>query len=650
MALRRSGELETTATLPEKVQKEKKKFFKKREKKDKNKDFRNFAANKHLLAVKPDEGYVFHSDYFTIDDQVASIVAFFHTDGAADNFAAFWGINKIPTGLGDDVEVILFEQLNKMSKGWIESHQTKAEGIAEMDSTSANQNGTNTTKNIAYGKRNDFDAIAKELMAGSSYMHANYRMLIKARDLDALDNAMMNIKRLYMDRFGTLSLAAYAGDQRKELSSLWLKNDKKIGKGFHFTSTELAGSYSLVTHGMEDPAGEYVGRMVGDVNTSAVLFDIDNYDHHTVIVNENYHIKLGRVHITDLWGSKISQSALMNNHKVVHLILDGCDLDKLGPKFKSFTYKLNMHQGAVNMFEMFGKESDELSIFPSQMQKLILMAEQAYDASEADKGIIRGHLEEIATQFYIDRKMWFANAKEHRDDLRVVNIPHNEVPMLKEFVSYLAMELKSALNASAKDESAIHALKILKQTFQNMLSNNGDLFNVITSDTIDGAKHGQRVIYDFGGLLRRGKGVAMAQFVNIIGFAVGSLGLGDTVIIHGADVIEDRVKDYVLSQFEHLWDKGGRVVYLYNHTDKMLTDKAFCKYDKADYTIFGNMTETTIAEYQAQIGQNIPPDLARLITNKSDTICYIRRGFDNVVFKQDLPLGIKETKKKGRLR
>ena len=33
---------------------------------------------------------------------------------------------------------------------------------------------------------------------------------------------------------------------------------KKKGKGFHFTSTELAGSYSLVTNGLNDKGGEYV--------------------------------------------------------------------------------------------------------------------------------------------------------------------------------------------------------------------------------------------------------------------------------------------------------------------------------------------------------------------------------------------------------
>ena len=124
------------------------------------------------------------------------------------------------------------------------------------------------------------------------------------------------------------------------------------------------------------------------------------------------------------------------------------------------------------------------------------------------------------------------------------------------------------------------------------------------------------------------------------GFAVGNLGKGDVVIFHGTDLIDNRVKDYINHQLDHLYSKGGRVVFCYDDTDKMLEDKAFCKFDKADYTIFGNMTDTTVVEYQNLLGQDIPPDLSSLITSKSDTVCYIRRGFDNVVFKQDLALGI----------
>lgn len=614
--------------------------------KKKAKQVVTWESRPFLNELRPREQYVFHSDYFQIDNQFATIMSFFHKDGANDNFGVFWGINRIPSGLAENITTISFEQISKMTEGWIQDHQTKAEGVASINENEQSRAGTNTSKGKATRKAYDMQVIADELNSGASYLNVHYRVMIKAPTLAALDYAVVQIERAYVDRFGTLEAAAYAGNQKDELRGLFGKNKSKVGKGYYFTSSEYAGSYSLVTHGLEDTSGEYVGYMVGDVNNSAVLFDVDGYEKHVVVVNENFHEKLGRVRVADMWGSKISQSALLNNHRVVHILLNGCDMDKLGPKFSSLTYKLDMGHGAVNMFEMFGKKEDEMTIFPAQMQKLILMAEQAYETTDNDRSIIRGKLEEIATRFYVDRRMWHENAKENREKLRVVGIPHRSIPRLQEFVSYLETASKQAKAAAARDEEEIHALNVLRSTFRNMLSNNGDLFNTVTSDEIDGAKTGQRVLYDFGGLMRRGKGVAMAQLVNIIGFAVGNLGHGDVVIIHGTDLIDDGVKEYIDVQFSHLFAKGGRVVYIYNNTDKVLEDKSFCHFDKADYTIFGNMTDTAVDVYQQELGQEIPPDLSSLITNKSESVCYIRRGFDNVVFKQDLALGITPQKKK----
>lgn len=615
------------------------KLFRKKEKKD-----YSFKSYPHLMEIKPKEKYVFHSDYYKVDTKYACILSFFHTEGATDNFGAFWGINRIPSGLGEDITVVSFEQTRCMTEKWLSEHQTRSEGIANMNENEQNKVGSNTSRGKASRKSYDLGVIAQELQDGAAYLHVHYRLLVKAPTLEKLDEAVSKIDRLYIDRFATLSAAPYAGEQRSELSNLFSKNEKKRGKGFYFTSTEFAGSYSLVTHGLEDPNGEYVGYMVGDVNNSAVLFDVNGYDHHCVIVNEQYNEKLGRVHISDMWGSKVSQSCLLNGGRVVHLILDGADLDKLGPKFKNLTYRIDMNRGDVNMFEMFGDIEDELSIFPSQMQKLVLMAEQAYETTDNDRSIIRGSLEEVATRFYIDNRMWYDNAAANRHKLRVTGIPHEQVPKLEMFVSYLESAYKTMVNSEARDNEKLHALSVLSVTFKNMLSNNGDLFNTITSHEIDGAKTGQRVLYDFSQLMQRGTGIAMAQLVNIVGFAVGNLGRNDVVIIHGAELVDDSIKDYINTQFERLYAKGGRVCFLYNNTDKMLNDKAFCQFDKADYTVFGNMTDTLIADYQRLLGQEIPPDLSNLITNKSESIGYIRRGFDNVVFKQDLALGLNKRK------
>lgn len=629
-------------------------IFKKKNKDDENTTTLSqpLASFPHLKEIKPKERYIFCSDYFQVDTYYATILSYFHIDGSNDNFGPFWGINRIPAGLAEDVTTVNFEQVQRMGEGWVNSHQNTAEGVAQMNENSQMSAGTNTTRNSAAKSRDDLAIIAEELNNGASYLNVHNRLLVKAPTLEALDDAVAKIERLYTDRFASLWAAPYTGEQRQELSNLFRRNAKKRGKGFYFTSTEFAGSYSLVTHGMEDPRGEYVGYMVGDVNNSAVLFDVDNYRHHVVVASEQYNESRGRAHVSDMWGSKMSQAALLDGHRVVHIILDGANLDDLGPKFESLTYRIDMNHGDVNMFEMFGEEKDELAVFSAQMEKLTLMAEQAYETTDADRSIIRGSLREVATQFYTDNKMWHENAQHNRERLRVVNIPHNEVPKLEMFVSYLDMNKKALENRTARNDETLHALSVLSSTFHDLLSSNGDLFNTTTSSVIDGAKDGRRVVYDFSKLAMRGQGVAMAQLVNVIGYAVQNLKKGDLVVIHGAENIEKGVRQYIGRQFERLFNRGARVAYLYNDIDKMLDDQSFNVFDKADYTIFGNMSDNIVKRYQTQLGQAIPADLVSLVTSKNDALTYVRRGFDNVVFRQDLQLDIRERntkKKRGRI-
>ena len=55
----------------------------------------------------------------------------------------------------------------------------------------------------------------------------------------------------------------------------------------------------------------------------------------------------------------------------------------------------------------------------------------------------------------------YENAKENQHKLRVVNIPHREIPKLEMFVAYLNTEHKAAITAEARDDERIHALGVL---------------------------------------------------------------------------------------------------------------------------------------------------------------------------------------------
>lgn len=611
----------------------------------------SFDQYPHLLALKPKEKYVFRSDYYEVDDNyVACIMGFFHDEAARDDFGAFWGINRIPVGLSEDVTVVVLEQVRRMGEKWIDDHVKVAERLDKLEEGEQAQSGTMRSRRKAAKVADDMEIISGEIQDGASYLHVHNRLLIKAPDLATLDANIDRLSRLFIDRFGTLTVAAYPGEQRQELSKLFARNEKKRGHGFHFTSIEFAGSHSLVTNGLNDATGEYVGHMVGDVNTSAVLFDVNGYGHHVVVADAAVNEYLDRAHVADMWGSKISQSALLNNGRTVHLVLNGANLDVMGPRLDALTSRMDMSQGDVNMFELFGDREDELSIFSAHMQKLVLMAEQAYEPTDNDRSIIRNELEKTATQFYVDRNMWALNAKENRHRLRIVGIPHQDVPRLQLFVTYLDTQYKALANGSTSDQAMIQAYSILSSVFKNLLNNNGDLFNTHTNESIDGVRDSRRVIYDFSKLMRRGKGIAMAQLVNIVSFAVGNLGLNDTLLIHGVEHIDAAVKPYIQSQLDHLFARGGRVAYIYNDVDKMLADSGFNRFDAADYTVLGPMRDATVAEYQKQLHQDIAPDLEGLVTRRGENLSYLRRGVTNVVFAMDLALGVNPARAGRRVR
>lgn len=607
----------------------------------------------HLLAIKPRERYIFHSDYFEMDGRVATILSFFHNDEARDDFSSFWGVNRIPDRLGDEsdgITAVVFEQVDRMPDKWVDDALNKADKMDKIEDREQQSGGTASTKRRAVKVSQDMNTVVAEYQDGASYLNVHNRIMIQAPTLEKLDSVLEHLTRLYIDRFATLKAAPYHGEQRRELSTLLDYNKNKRGNGFHYTSVEYAGSYSLVTNGLNDPDGEYVGFLMGDVNNSAILFNVDGWDEHIVLADETINPRpmLERSRVVDMWGSKISQAALLNNHRVVHLILNDANLDVMGPKLESITSVMDMNRGDINMFEFFGAQDDELSLFPVQLEKLTLMAEQVLGMRNSEAlPIIRSSLKRELVSFYTDQKMWFPNAKDHREHLRLVGLPHEEVPRLQVFVSYLETAHQKQLAEGGKDADILRAINVLRGVFRDMLDSNGDLFNQTTNPHVDRVHNSRRVVYDFGDLLRRGRGIAMAQLVNVVGFATDALEAGDVVIVHGADTITDEmVQKYLSQQFSFLRRKGARVAYLYDDIDAMIEQQGFNRFTRADYTVLGPMSTETIVDYQDAMNTDVPPDLQKLITMSNSGLSYLRRNMTNVIFATDLALGINPERKR----
>lgn len=616
-------------------------------------DFVNFP---HLMVLKPREGYVFHSDYFEVDDEVACILAFFHRDTATDSFAPFWGINKIPRGLDSRVTTILLDQVNRKSQGWIDRNARRSDKVQDVSDSHEAESKRVATRRANEKSGRDLELVTDELMNGAAYLQVQSRLMVKAPNLEVLDATLSSIREIYVNALSTVEAASYPGEQRQELERLFDPMVTRRGKGLYFTSTEFAGAYNLVTSGINDPTGEYVGLMSGDVNTSAQIVDLNAFPDgsHVVLADSSINEVLSRSLFSDMWASKIAQSVMLNGHRVVHIVLNRADMNVLGPRLDSITSRVDMNRGDVNMFEVFGSVDEELSLFPIQTEKLALMAEQFYLSHDASfdfarAATMKGELKRILTQFYVDHRMWVRNAAAHRDRVRLVGVPHDDVPRLRDFITYMDQR-KKEVSRSDPGSSMAEDIRTLSSVFNTMLESNGDLFDNHTNTHIDGVSDNRRVIYDFRGMSRRGSGVAMAQLVNIIGFAVGSLGLNDLVVIHGAEYVRPEVRPFISEQLSFLRSRGGRVVYSYGDFDKMLADRDFNAFDAASYTIFGEMRAKSLDEYQKLMGRTVPHELQNLLLERhekpEDKISYFRRDQTNTVFHPDLALGVNRTSKR----
>ena len=614
-----------------------------------------FKDNKFLDDIRPKEGYCFRSDYFEIDDKYAKIVTFVNKGSSKKTLPIFWGINLIPQGVQQDVTIVLLKSVDRMTDAWIEDHQQTADNVTSFNENETKKSTDRKAKHEAEHKSTDIDVIAKELMDGASYLNIHFRLMIKANSLDSLEKAEAAVMRWYSNKFATLKIEPYEGRQRRELGTLLAPNVLKNGKGFYMTSTELAGNYNLVTQGLSDPTGSFLGNMEGDVNNSGVLMDIDDFSSHIVIAGDKKIKKLNKQFMSDMWALKLSNATIMNNNRVIHLVLNGVDLENIGMKrqdgsfidLSPLTSKINMNSGDVNPLEVFGSidyetgtAPDELTAFSSHVKKLTLMLKQLRKSS--DQEIVDGYMSRVINEYYVMEQMWLRNAKEHREDLRILGLPHISYPRLSSMVQTLERMHKAELEkGDRRDPNDLKAVNLIKSTFESLLNTDGDLFDVYTNDVIDNAEYSKRVIYDFSSLRDRGVGLAMAQLVNVLDFATRRIQDGDLLVIHGVEFISDGVREYMSEVVDGIIARGGRIAYIYNNVEKMLDERSFNKFDSADYTALGYMSKSVFDRYIDILKQTVPETLINLVTSKQSDRFYVRRGTDNIVFGFDPKLSVR---------
>lgn len=630
------------------MQNEKDKKEEKRKKSAHGKASRMFKSLTKKMA--PKWGYHFHSDYFTIDDEYCRILTLFHQRGSARDLYPFWLCWVLPKVIHSNITVRMFTPIEVMSEEWVKRHKGMSEGAHQSQGDTAAKTADNDNINIYQNQSDDYKQISRDRLNGDNYLSMRIKLMIKAPTLEDLDAGQEELENALRSQqmFGGLHLDVYQGRQRNDFQSLFSNLGNRVGKPLMFTARELAGSYNLLTHGITDIAGYYVGLMDGELNDSAVIFNVDDYKSHVVVANKFHaatessialHQKFpDNVNGSALWGTKIAQTALLNGHRVVHLVLNGINPTKLGVNLDDITTSVPMNRGAINPFELFGKWDDEMDAYPMEVLKINLIAKQI--DPEGLHGVdLNRNLNSILRRFYIDQKMLVNNARYNQDKLRLLGLPHDDYPLLQRFIVYLDTEYHAA--EAKNNQLEMESIAKLQGVFAKLNNDNGSLFNVKTDPILDRTKTSLQVVYDFSSLIeKRGVDIAMAQFINAFSYATSDLVSGDVIIFHGTQLLSNTAKPYVRQVLDLLQGRGVRVAFLYDKIMSALNDIEFNNLPDANWTAFSCMNKVELKKYNDVLQKGMSQAFASQLTKTNEpTLTYLNRGVDNVIFKNDMILG-----------
>lgn len=611
------------------------------------------SDNEFLSAISPEYGYKFKSDYFTIDNKTyGCVITVMSKSGANRKLFPMWGIQLLPSSLGPHTTARLFMSVRSETAKWVEKYQQQADALASNQANAASNSSRSKRQTMSNMRLDDIKQISEDLtQENDSYLGTSFKILVKSDSIESLDTAINKINRAYATQpnFGGMSVASYDGEQKHELDHLFGSPDEHVGGVYHFTASELAGEYNILTQGIEDDTGEYVGDMRGETNQNAIIWDINRFRDHVVIGSKfgaattsgeiNFskpRFKDGAEMIkgasqeyqaqgTTMWGVKLAQSALSSNNRVVHLVLNGERVQDLGVDLSQCTSYVPMQNGAINPFEIFGDKKRQLPAYAHHKSKLRLLVQQFNP--ELTQTDLRKYLSKLLDDFYIDKKMYREDGDKHPDRLRLV-VNHDQYPLLHDFTVYLAQAAHTNFNQEAE------AIQRIETAFDAM-SENPDIFDTQTDGFLDESTVAPQTIYDFSSLAERDAGnnaVMMAQFVNALSYAVHGLQAGDVVILHGADELSDSIKEYVATVFGNLSKHHIRTAYLYNDIDRMLKDEDFNKIGDADYTLLSGLSAPQVDKYEEIIGKPLPASLKAEMTHKIEYRYYLNRASKNVVF------------------
>lgn len=621
--------------------------------------------NRMLDHLAPRGNIKFGDIDFTIDGKYATILTFIVRPGSFNKLPPLWGIETIPRLISNnklaekDIEAKILHSIQRRSDSWAEN---KIEPATEV--TTAGVEETERASQTLHSKffrqhYEDVNEIAEDIKDGATYLDLSIRVSIKASTKEDLQDAIQVLESEYNSYFGSaVELVPFACEQDVEYANMLDTAQNQRGENYMLTSRELAGSSMFLTRGINDPFGSYIGQLAGEVNNDSVLLDSVNFKNLAVIhargraedlSSKRHHNVRYNYKATTAWSTKVAQDALMHGNKVVEFVLNQEEPMKVGKNLKNLTAYVPMDdkQAAINLFQAFSKGFDEISAYNILVDKIKVFVEQFNKSrSKNDNTILLqkdfDNLEDIIEQFYVYHKMWHVNPGDNKDELRLLNLPNNQYPILDEFVFFLGYVL-----GNAQSDNKVHGLanKLesvdkLDGLMRKISSRNGNIFGRPTTVNRKALKEKQRIIFDFKTLRLTSHEALMAQFLNTFSYGEQELEEDDVLIIHGMDQMTPSVIDFLRQRFMELNERGVKVVLMYEDQDILFSDDIEYRqhnnwFINADMRITNSISAKNKQRYQELLHIELPDKVGRNITGSDTHVYFLNRDRETILFNID---------------
>ena len=609
-----------------------------------------------LAQITPSRQYKLKEDYVECNDgSVMTILTIYDDFGKTNDLISMWGVHFITTILRslidnpDEINAAFVSTFETKSSKWVEKKQDAA------DSNTNNAEGSKKRKTMFRSKAldDDLDQIALELTRdNASYVDVALKYQITAKDLDTLNSFIDNITRELNQKIPGIKVTSSNGYIDKTFANLLASPEETPGKRIMMTSTQLAGFYNIVSRGIDDEQGVYVGDQVGEINNNAVVWDMTKFNNYAVIGASN---KFGRrkeyltgkydpmfvnTYGTHMWVNQLITQLVRKQSRVFTLSLNGFNLS---PNLRSVTSSLDMNEGLINPMEMFGrKNKDEQNAYDSNIEKWKVMLRQLARQTLREKGqniadeeLNRTVLTELTSfleDLYVNYKMWSKNASRSKIGMRNLGIPHEQLPTLDHMESALETQRRKYMSAENYDVQKANAINEIKSLISEMKTKS--IFNCITSPKMDTLGNSRHSLLDFTSLDGTNRNTLLLQIINTFSAIMNQAKESDVVIIYGADRITSLTQAYIEYEIRRARERGVRFVYVYKSPEIMLDNIAFNKMSSADYTLTGFMTPDDIERYDNALSaqKNMTDTIKSSISEQLDYRYYLRRNSENVCF------------------